>query len=157
MVSFPQVPPLKPCMQLCCLPYMPHAPISLDSNTCIIFVQYRSYSSSLWSHFHSHVTFSVRGLKILSTLEHSWPTFLPHSERPSLTLIQSDSKIIAKLRHYNYQNIKKKLFYTHKCTLICTRMKIWYFLHWFSRNSTLNIMRHFLALNFTLHKISWNS
>jgi hypothetical protein len=58
VVSFPQVSPSKPCVQLCsphtC--YIPRPSHFLDIITRIIFVEYRSLSSSLCSFLHFPVT-----------------------------------------------------------------------------------------------------
>jgi hypothetical protein len=86
--------------------HIPHQ--SFDLITCIIFgEEYRSYSYLLCNVFRSHVTSFLRGLNmLLSTVEHSWPTFLPQHEWPSFTHIQSGSTIIVKPRHYDSQNVK---------------------------------------------------
>jgi len=83
VVSFPQDSPPEHCMRHSSPPYKLHAPaqLILDLITQIIFgEEFRSFSSSLCSLFHSPVTLVLLRPKYPSwnpTLKHSQPMFLP--------------------------------------------------------------------------------
>ena len=99
MVSFPQVSPYNPCIQLSSPPNSLHAPpisFSIFITRRILGEKHRSLSSSLGSFLHSHYLVSLRPKYSLQhpILKHPHPTFLPQCQRPSFTPIQKTGRII---------------------------------------------------------------